>query len=152
MRVKAKAGKERPITEINITPFTDVVLVLLVIFMITTPLILQSNIKVNLPTVTSAKSDKIVNQVIITVTEKDGIYLGDKKVSHKDLETKIAAMRSYNPDLMVVLFSDGAASFKNVASVLGILNAAGVKDLNIAVNTEPSGKAPAQPAKKTGKK
>lgn len=150
MRAKAKAGRERPITEINITPFTDVVLVLLVIFMITTPLILQSNIKVNLPTVTSAKSEKIVNQVIITVTEKEGVYLGDKSVTVKDLETKITAMRTYNPDITVVLFSDGAAAFKNVAAVLGILNAAGVKDLNIAVNTEPAAKAPA-PAKKDKK-
>ena len=58
MRVKAKAGKEKPITEINITPFTDVVLVLLVIFMITTPLILQSNIKVNLPTTSAATNSK----------------------------------------------------------------------------------------------
>lgn len=140
---RQKASKGKPIAEINITPLTDVVMVLLVIFMITTPLILQSNIKVNLPTVKAAKGDKLVNQVIITVTGAKGIFLGDKGVTLDALEQKIAAMRSFNPDLTVVLFSDGEAPFNSVAAVLGVLNASGVKDLNIAVRTE----EPAAPAK-----
>ncbi len=144
---KLRAKKGRPITEINITPFTDVVLVLLVIFMITTPLILQSNIKVKLPTVTSARSDKIVSQVIITVTETAGVYLGDKRVALAELQKKITAMRSFSPDLTVVLFSDGAAAFKSVAEVLGILNASGVQDLNIAVNAEMPDKKKQSPRK-----
>lgn len=141
MGIRQRVKKERPITDINIAPLTDVVMVLLVIFMIATPLILQSSIKVNLPTVKAAQDEKFVNQVIITVTAAEGIFLGDKGVTLDALEAKITSMRSFNPDLTVVLFSDGAASFDSVAAVLGALNAAGVKDLNIAVKTEPAPRA-----------
>lgn len=154
-KINALPRRVRPVAEINITPFTDVVLVLLVIFMISTPLIVQSNIRVNLPTVTSAAArERIVNQVIITVAGQgaQGVYLGDKAVTLRDLQEKITAMRQYNPDLTVVLFSDGEASFKNVASVLGVLNAAGVKDLNIAVNTEPEKKKTSRASGAAGRK
>jgi len=147
-RLLANIANQRPIVDINITPFTDVILVLLVIFMATMPLILQSNIKENLPTVTDAKSEKIVNQVIVTITKNNGVYLGDKGVTLKDLKAKMATMHSYNPDLTVVLFSDKSVSFEKIVAVLGILNGAGVKDLNIAVNAEVVQKLP-NPARVT---
>ena len=124
--------KQRAIVEINITPFTDVILVLLVIFMITTPLMLQSGIKVNLPHAVSAKAFDTAGQISIIVTDKDLIYLNNLLITKNELKDKIGLMRKKDPDLKVVIFSDRLARFKDIVSVLDILNGEGVRSLNIA--------------------
>ena len=124
--------KQKAIAEINITPFTDVILVLLVIFMITTPLMLQSGIKVNLPYAGSAKAIDTAGQINITVTDKDIIYLNDSPITKSELKKKINSMRKKDPDLKVIVFSDRLARFKDIVSVLDILNGEGVRSLNIA--------------------
>ena len=87
-----RPGRKKAIAEINITPFTDVILVLLVVFMITTPLMLQSGIKVNLPHAGSAKALDAAGQINITVTDKDLIYLNDLLITKNELKEKISLM------------------------------------------------------------
>ncbi len=74
--------------EINITPFTDVILVLLVIFIITTPLISQTNIKVDLPKAKSAKPLEGASQIQteITITREGPVYLDGKLVTRRELK------------------------------------------------------------------
>ena len=147
--MKLGSPVRRKHSRIEIVPLIDIMFFLLASFMmISLSMDQNQNIKVNLPTVTDAKSEKIVNQVIITITKNNGVYLGDKGVTLKDLQAKMATMHSYNPDLTVVLFSDKSVSFEKIVAVLGILNGAGVKDLNIAVNAEVSQKLP-NPARVT---
>lgn len=128
--------KQKAIAEINITPFTDVILVLLIIFMITTPLIIQTSIKVNLPNARSAKTSEAQNQINITVSSKNIIYLDDKLITKEDLKEKVASIYKDNPSLKVVLFSDRLARFKDVVAVLDIMNELGIKSLNIAAKVE----------------
>lgn len=122
--------------EINITPFTDVILVLLIIFMITTPLILQSNIKVNLPEAASGKPFTNTTQINITVTDDNAIYIDEKIVTRKELISKVKMAYEDNPDLEVILFSDKMVRFKNIVSILDDLNEIGIKGLNIAAKVE----------------
>ncbi len=133
-----KSRKQKLVAEINITPFTDVILVLLVIFMITTPLITQSLIKVKLP---QAKSGVPVEgarptQVGITITNEGLIYLEEKMVTRKELRERIAVIHEDNPGLSVLLRSDRLVQFKNIVGVLDILTELGIKNLNIAATTE----------------
>jgi biopolymer transport protein ExbD len=130
-----RARKQKTIAEINITPFTDVILVLLVIFMITTPLMLQSSIKVNIPSAGSAKAADSSRQIRITVTDKGLIYLDDISVSKKKLKEKVAAMWKDDPDLKVILFSDKSARFSDIVAVLDTMKELGVHNLNIAAKT-----------------
>ena len=135
--MKAKSRKQRLIAEINITPFTDVILVLLIIFMITTPLILQSNIRVTLPEAKSgAKPTATTDRVSITITNENLVYLESELVTAKELKEKIAVLHKENPDLTVTLFSERLVHFKNVVTVLDTLNELGVKNLDIAAKTE----------------
>ena len=127
--------KQKAIAEINITPFTDVILVLLIIFMITTPLMLQSGIKVNLPQAGSAKTLDTAGQINITVTDNDLIYLNDLLITRNELKGKIGAMHQKDHSLKVILFSDRSTRFKDIVSVLDILNEEGVRNLNIAART-----------------
>lgn len=129
--------KQRLIAEINITPFTDVILVLLVIFMITTPLIMQSSIKVDLPHAASAKPSKNVRtQVDITITNENLLYLDDKLVTRKELKEKIELLYRNNPDLKVIFLSDKMVRFKEIVGVLDVLDGLGIKNLNIMAKNE----------------
>lgn len=136
--MNAKSRKQRLVAEINITPFTDVILVLLVIFMITTPLISQSVLKVKLP---QAKSGKPIEserqrQADITVTNEGLVYLDDKLVTRKELKEKIRIMHQNNPDLNVVLKSDKFVRFKDIVNILDPLTELGVTKINVATTSE----------------
>jgi len=129
--------KQKLIAEINITPFTDVILVLLIIFMITTPLMLQSGLKVNLPKAKSAQQIKNAKaQVSVTITNEGLIYLDEKMATKKELKEQISGMHRDNPELEVVLLSDKMVRFKDIVSVLDILNDLGINKLNISAKTE----------------
>ena len=129
--------KQKLIAEINITPFTDVILVLLIIFMITTPLIMQSSIKVNTPKAVNAKPLKAAkSQVTISINEENLVYLDDKLVTKKELREKITQLHNDNPDLEVILFSDKMVRFKDIVSVLDSVNDLGIRNLNIASGSE----------------
>jgi len=128
--------KQRLIAEINITPFTDVILVLLIIFMITTPLILQSSLKVNLPQASSAGATKETGPVNIIITNEGALYLDGAMCTRKELKERIAARHKEDPSMGVVLSSDRLVRFKDIVGILDILNASGIRNLNIAVTTQ----------------
>ena len=137
--MKAQLRKQKAVAEINITPFTDVILVLLIIFMITTPLIIQTTIKVNLPNAKSAKAADISDQISITVSSKSAIYMDGNLITKEDLKEKVSDLYKNNPALKVVLFSDKLARFKDIVAVLDIMNELGIKSLNIAARADLQG-------------
>ena len=122
--------------EINITPFTDVILVLLIIFMITTPLILQSSLKVSLPEAASGRPLTNTRQINITVANDNTVYLDDKLITRKELISLVREAHRDNPEVEVILFSDRMVRFKNIVSILDDLNEIGIKSLNIAAKVE----------------
>ncbi len=131
-----KSRRQKLVSEINITPFTDVILVLLIIFMITTPLISQSGLKVKLPEAKSATPMKGKDQAEITITNEGMIYLEEKLVTRKELKDRMGFLYLQNPQVAVVLRSDKLVNFKEIVGVLDILNALGIKNLNIAAIAE----------------
>jgi len=131
-----RRAKQRVVAEINITPFTDVILVLLIIFMITTPLILQSSIKVNLPEAASGKPFTNAKQINITVSNDNSVYIDNQLVTRKDLISQVRMAHSDNPNVEVILFSDRMVRFKSIVSILDDLNEIGVRNLNIAARVE----------------
>jgi biopolymer transport protein ExbD len=120
--------------EINITPFTDVILVLLIIFMIATPLISQGaiNVKVDLPEASSAKSALDKGPSFITITDEGIVYLNDEVVTREELRHRIGQRYRENPDVAVVIRSEKLVRFQDVVSVLDILNSLGIRNLDIA--------------------
>ena len=121
------------LSEINIVPFVDVMLVLLIIFMITAP-ILQSGIEVNLPKTQTVKeiSDE---RVVVTIDRAQLIYLGNDAVNIHDLGTKVRAqMRNPQTDA-VFLRCDETVPFGTFATVIDTLRTAGID--NVSVVTEP---------------
>jgi biopolymer transport protein TolR len=121
----------RVLSEINVTPFVDVMLVLLVIFMVTAPL-LQQGIDVNLP---KAKGKDLPPEERITLAiKKDGaIYMNDNPVSITDMRQKLEAISKLNPN--VFLKADKGVPYGFVVEVIGEVKDAGIERLGIV--TEP---------------
>lgn len=130
--------KQRLVSEINITPFTDVILVLLIIFMITTPLISQTNLKVNLPAAKSGTQPETIRQskADITITREGPVYLNGKLVTKKELREQIRIMYGNNPGLVVTVHSDKTVKFQDIVNVLDPLTELGITKLNIAATAE----------------
>jgi TolR protein len=119
------------LSEINVTPFVDVMLVLLVIFMVTAPL-LQQGIDVNLP---KAKGKEMPPEERITLVVKKGdiIYMNDNPVSLTEMGIKLRALSSSNPN--VFLKADKDVPYGFVVEVMGEIKEAGIEKLGMI--TEP---------------
>ena len=120
------------LSDINMVPFIDVVLVLLIIFMITAP-ILQSGIEVDLPkthTVKEANQDRLV----VTIDKNQLVYLGNSPINIHDLPAKIKAVQKH-PNDPVFLRCDETVPFGAFASVIDSLRQSGVS--NISIVTRP---------------
>ncbi|PIQ91181.1 MAG: hypothetical protein COV71_00530 [Candidatus Omnitrophica bacterium CG11_big_fil_rev_8_21_14_0_20_41_12] len=128
--------RQKPFTDINTTPFTDIILVLMTIFMVMTPLVMQSNIQVNLPSSTTGEPNKEAKQINITITNEGLIYLDNKLTLKKLLKAEVARLHQANPGLEVILLSDRMVRFKDIVGLLDIFNELGIKNLNIATKTE----------------
>lgn len=130
--------RQHLVAEINITPFTDVILVLLVIFMITTPLISEQSIKVNLPKANSGRSPVPgkSSSVRVTVTSKGLVYLDNRLLTPEELREGIRTRYKNNPEILVMVRADKQVSFKEVVTVLDILTDVGIRRFTIATTAE----------------
>jgi biopolymer transport protein TolR len=126
------------ISEINVTPLVDVMLVLLVIFMVTAP-ILQQGMSVNLPRVQAGPLTGSDDQLVVTVTAHESVALNEAVMTVPELQTKLRAVLRDRPDRQVFLRADADARYGQIMKVMASIRAAGVERLGMV--TEP----PAEP-------
>jgi len=137
MRVRLK---RKPMSDINVVPYIDVMLVLLIIFMITAPLLSQG-VKVDLPQVPSEPmppADK--EPVIVSVDRSGDFYINygedqDKPVTAQVLTNRIGALLRYQPGVPVYVKGDAGVPYGRVVAVMALLQSAGVKGIGLV--TEP---------------
>jgi len=120
--------------EINVTPLVDVMLVLLIIFMVTAPLLTQG-VNVDLPEADSPAMQQNVEPLVVTIQADGRIYLQKKQVSIDQLVPRIKAMREAKADLPVFIRGDAITPYGKVAEVMGLLESAGIKKVGLV--TEP---------------
>jgi biopolymer transport protein TolR len=120
------------ISEINVTPFVDVVLVLLVIFMVTAPMLVREQMAVNLPKAQSG--EKSASQSISIVIDKSGaVSVGDKAVAIADLSSEIKNLLLANPNAQAVISADQEAKHGDVIQVMDIIKSAGLTRFAIQI-------------------
>lgn len=119
-------------SEINVTPFVDVMLVLLIIFMVTAPL-LQQGIDVNLPKA-KGKDMPPEERVSIVIKKDQKIYMNDNPVSLSEMKKKLSAISKLNPN--VFLKADKDVPYGLVVGVMGEIKEAGIEKLGMV--TEPA--------------
>lgn len=123
--------RRKALSEINVTPFVDVMLVLLIIFMVTAPL-LQQGIDVNLPKA-KGKDMPPENRLNIVIKKNGDLYLNDNKISMTEMITKLKAMSKHNPD--VFLKADKDVSYGLVVEIMGEIKDSGIEKIGMV--TEP---------------
>ena len=126
---RARAGL---IAGINITPFTDVVLVLLVIFMIATPLLIRSEIKVNLPR-TAAADTAAQKTIVVTIDAVGNVYVDGSRVAVEQLAPALSTTLKKRPNAPVIIMGDREVRYDLVVQVLEIARTSGVNKLSLAV-------------------
>jgi len=119
-------------TDINITPFTDVVLVLLIVFMVATPALYESNLKVELPQGTTP-ADDTGKDVAVTIDAEGGIYLDDRRVSLEDLGRAMLEMTAMGKETRVIVNGDRNVKYDAVIDVMDTLARSGVKSPGLGI-------------------
>jgi len=136
------ASGRKPMAEINIAPLTDVMMVLLIIFIVTAPFMMQSEtrigvLKVNLPV--AGKLDKAVPDLIKIKVKVDGtVYLNDSPITHEQLGPAIERLVQENPARSVAVYADRACRYEKVTDVVDIAKQAGVRHVALAIKARES--------------
>jgi len=125
---------EDSIAQINITPLVDVMLVLLVIFMVTAPL-LQQGIGVELPQVAAKPLNAEAEQLAVVISRDGGVQLNDAPLGVEELKQRLAAVVQSQPECKVALRADKNVPYGRLAEVMAAVRNAGVKKIGMV--TEP---------------
>jgi len=125
-----------PMSDINMTPLIDVMLVLLVIFIITAPL-LASSIRLDLPKTNAAAPSDTPRFVLLVVDKSGQIFLDDKPVGQPELARRLALVAIQNADTEVQLRADEAVPYGRVVEVLGTAQKAGLSRIGFIADPKP---------------
>lgn len=121
-------------SEINVTPFVDVMLVLLVIFMVTAPMMTQG-MMVQLPKTEANSLPQSEKQLHLSITADGQFYINKEPLSTSEMKTKLIALAQASPDRDVLINADGRVSYQKVAELMSITTQAGFT--KIGMITEP---------------
>lgn len=126
----------RPMADINVTPFIDVMLVLLIVFMVTAPL-LTAGVQVDLPkTEAGAVKDKDNKPIEVAVKKDGSLYIGESRIDRSILAEKLSAITENNKESRIFIKADQGLSYGDVMAIIGSVNKAGYT--KVALITEPS--------------
>jgi biopolymer transport protein ExbD len=117
-------GGYRPLAEINVTPFVDVMLVLLIIFMVAAPL-MMAGVPLQLPRASATSIGQPREPIIVSVTRSGDVYLGDEPVLLTQLPQRLARLQAGNARATVYVRGDQALAYGRVMQVIGLVNRAG---------------------------
>ncbi len=127
----------QPMSEINMTPLIDVMLVLVVIFIITAPL-LASSIKLDLPQTEAAQADATPRSVTVVVDKSGQAFLNDQPLELTGLANELAQIAQSNPETEVQLRADAAVPYGRIVQVMGTAQKAGLNRIGFVADPTPA--------------
>jgi biopolymer transport protein TolR len=122
--IRTRRRYHRPVSDINVTPFVDVMLVLLVVFMVTAPLLTVA-VPVDLPKTQAKSINQDKEPLVVTVDAAGDVYVQDKKVQLEDLTAKLKAITGANPDARIFVRGDKTLAYGRIMEVMGNISSAG---------------------------
>jgi len=128
-------GGKRLMSDINVTPFVDVMLVLLIIFMVTAPMMMQG-VEVDLPQTTTKSIKTKEEPLFLSINKQREIFLEQDRMKLEDLEDKIRAISKYRRDKGILLRADRDVPYGFVIQVISRLKRAGVENLGMVTEPE----------------
>lgn len=150
--IQSSRGKGRrsssPMSEINVTPFVDVMLVLLIIFMVTAPM-MTVGVPVDLPKAQATAMNENVEPLTVSIAADGKIYLQETEVGLDGLIPKLQAITAAKPDTRIFVRGDQTVTYGQIMGVVGAINSAGFK--KVALMTEMPSAHKDAPAPKKGR-
>jgi TolR protein len=127
-----EAGEDRyqPLSEINVTPMVDVMLVLLVIFMVTAPLLTVS-VPLDLPKSTVTTLTEPKKPIIVSLNRSGEVFIGNESIDPSGLEQRLANLAAEDPSRIVYVRGDQTISYAQLMDVLGMVNRAGFSKVSL---------------------
>ncbi len=122
--------KHRMVTDINVTPLVDVMLVLLIVFMVTAPM-MTSGVPVNLPETDAANISSNEEPLVVTVTQKGDVYLQESTIKMDELPARLQAIIGEKKDTIIYIRGDKTVPYGTMLQVMGTVNAAGFSKVSL---------------------
>ena len=135
-------GRYRPMAEINVTPMVDVMLVLLVIFMITAPL-LTVGVPVDLPKTQAAQINEAIEPLVVTINAEGKIFLQETETDFDSLVPRLQAITGSKPDTRIFVRGDKNVAYGRIMEVMGTISAAGFSKVALIAELPRGTPAPA---------
>ena len=134
MAFKLRRSAKEPISEINVTPFVDVMLVLLIIFMVTAPL-LTVGVQVDLPETSADTLPEETEPLTLTINAKGEIFIQETKIEYEKIIAKIMAVSNNRKDTRIFVRGDKTINYGRVLEIMGMLSGSGFT--KVALISEP---------------
>ena len=147
-RARSHRRSARLVSEINVTPFVDVMLVLLVIFMVTAPL-LTAGVDVDLPKTQAAQATGQDEPLVVSVNAQKKIYLQETEMEREALIARLKAITANKPEQRIFVRGDRMLPYGDVMEVMGALSAAGFSKVALVAEIPGSSSSGRQPARAT---
>jgi len=135
---RRKGARQSPMSEINVTPMVDVMLVLLIIFMVAAPM-LTAGVPVNLPQSKAAPLNEKIEPLAITIKADGQVFIQDTAVAVEELAARLQAITENKPDTRIYVRGDHSLDYGRVMEVMGLITSAGFT--KVALITETPGAA-----------
>ena len=122
--------RKKFLSDINVTPFVDVMLVLLIVFMITAPL-LQTGVEIELPEVDTPNVPENKDPIIITISKKNETFISEKKITPENLNEKLEEIKKANPKTQVYIRADKSVTYDVLMQVMKQIIDSGILNVNL---------------------
>ena len=126
------SGQDEPIAEINVVPLVDVILVVLIIFMVTAPLVLKPTIDVNLPEASSGQQDQVTKSIEVVINGAGHIFLDGREISLDQLKESVQ-LQAQTKDASVILTADKEVTLNSLTVIIDIIKNSGIKKVGFSV-------------------
>lgn len=136
----------KPLAEINVTPMVDVMLVLLIIFMVTAPL-LTVGVPLNLPKSSAAQLTQPKEPIVLSIDKEGSTFISNEPVAAADLKDRLAKLAAEDTGRIVYVRGDRTISYAQLMDALGLVNSAGFTKVSLIAEGSPQQKAEGSPQK-----
>lgn len=132
MKTSSIDEQDKPIAEINVVPLVDIILVVLIIFMVTAPLVLKPTIDVNLPQASSGQKNQETQSMEVIINGVGDVFLNGQKMSPDQLKESIQ-VQAKTKDSSVILTADKEVTLNKLTAIIDIIKNSGIKKVGFSV-------------------
>lgn len=133
MASKVSGDDGETIAEINVIPLVDIILVVLIIFMVAAPLVMQPKIDINLPKAASGNDTKEPASLKVTMGKNGELYLNDKQVSLEDIHAEAKKAAATNPEIPCILVADKDVTLEKITELVDAVKTGGLRKVAFSI-------------------